>query len=108
MKDLPGGKGWTSKSYEYATPDKKLGVRVTWKFYTDFDAAEYVPELFALGNEKTLAVSQFASFDFSHDDGTKGRDNAQTVRVRSLVGDTCNIEMQEKVDMSFSSIEQVF
>ena len=29
-KDLPGGKGWTSKVYEYATPDKKLGVRVTW------------------------------------------------------------------------------
>ena len=42
-KDLPGGRGWTSKAYEYATPDKKLGVRVTWKFYTDFDVAEYVP-----------------------------------------------------------------
>ena len=46
-KELPGGRGWTSKVYEYATPDGKLGVRVTWKFYTDFDAAEYVPELYA-------------------------------------------------------------
>ena len=93
VKDLPGGRGWTSKVYEYATPDRKLGVRVTWKFYSDFDAAEYVPELYALGKEKTLPVSQLASFDFSRDDGTKSRNNAHTVRVRSLVGDTCNIEM---------------
>ena len=92
VKELPGGKGWTSKAYEYATPDKKLGVRVTWKFYTDFDAAEYVPELYALGNAETLPVSQLASFDFSRDDGTK-KNHGLTVRVRSLLGDTCNIEM---------------
>ena len=92
-KDLPGGKGWTSKAYEYATPDGKLGVRVTWKFYTDFDAAEYVPELYALKNEKSGVVSQLASFDFSCDDGTKNKNEGLTVRVRSLVGDTCNIEM---------------
>ncbi len=91
-RELPGGKGWTSKAYEYATPDKKLGVRVTWKFYPDFDAAEYVPELYALGNAETLPVSQLASFDFSRDDGTK-KNHGHTVRVRSLVGDTCNIEM---------------
>ena len=93
VKELPGGKGWTSKVYEYATPDKKLGVRVTWKFYTDFDAAEYVPELYALGNDKTLPVSNLVSFDFSLDDGTKNKYAPKTVRVRSLVGDTCNIEM---------------
>ena len=92
-RELPGGRGWTSKVFEYATPDKKLGVRVTWKFYADFDAAEYVPELYARKGEKTGVVSQLASFDFSRDDGTKGRNNAHTVRVRSLVGDTCNIEM---------------
>ena len=91
-RELPGGKGWTSKACEYATPDKRLGVRVTWKFYTDFDAAEYLPELYALGTEKTLPVSQLASFDFSRDDGTK-KNHGLTVRVRSLLGDTCNIEM---------------
>ena len=56
-RELPGGRGWTSKVFEYATPDGKLGVRVTWKFYSDFDAAEYVPELYALGKEKTRPVS---------------------------------------------------
>ena len=91
-RELPGGRGWTSKVFEYATPDKKLGVRVTWKFYADFAAAEYVPELYALTGEKTGLVTDFASFSFVHDDG-KPKWKGLATRVRTLRGDKCNAEL---------------
>ena len=91
-KNLPGGRGWTSSAFEYATPDKKLGVRVTWKFYDDFDAAEYVPELYALTDEKTGVVTDLASFTFVHDDG-KPKWKGLATRVRTLRGDKCNAEL---------------
>ena len=91
-RDLPGGGGWTSRAFEYETPDKKLGVRVTWKFYDGFDAAEYVPELYALTGEKTGLVTDFASFSFVHDDG-KPKWKGLATRVRTLRGDKCNAEL---------------
>lgn len=89
---MPGGRGWTSRAYEYATRDGKLGVRVTWRFYKDYGAAEYVPELYALKGEKTGLVDSLASFDFSRDDG-KPKCHGTATRVRTLRADTCNAEL---------------
>ena len=86
---LPGGAGWTSRRCEYRTPDGLLGVRVTWKFYTDYPAAEYLPELYAVGSNATKIVEKYASFDFRRAyAGTNPREDTAT-RIRALVGDRC-------------------
>ena len=76
---LPEGAGWTSRRCEYRTPDGLLGVRVTWKFYTDYPAAEYLPELYAVGTNATKIVEKYASFDFRRKyAGTNPREDTAT------------------------------
>ena len=91
-QELPRGKTWRSRRYEYRTPDGRLGVRLTWKFYDNYDAAEYVPEFFAVGPEKTGIVTKLASFDFVRHDADEAEQDATAIRIRALYGDTSSAE----------------
>jgi len=91
-RELPRGRTWRSHAYEYRTPDGRLGVRVTWKFYDNYDAAEYVPELYAVGTERSGLVTKLASLDLTREDDPSAEPDAAPVRMRALVGDTCSAE----------------